>query len=514
MLVALGATELAAQAEPAGTERIAWLACGGIDPVPEGRVEPDELARSCRGDLACLRAGVEAARIWRDTHPAAYDAHRAYLLSVRGAARAGATDLRDAAEADYVARVAAAPDDPALAHLLAQLRLDGPEFEAELERIAGQWPDYPWAHLSLALLARADQPAERRARARAALDRFLELCPDRPGEAALALGRLGDVEAWKVHGEAVRARAVAQRDAVAAARSWSLAAKWGESDPRPGIARDIEALTAAGLPDDPAAIDALRWGLRQAGDSSSDLESRLDAHLLKVRPCAPQSAAVLERQLAAGREAERLRAPEQRDAWIESALEVVEPVRRSCPGERAPLELAIDLLRDAGPAYDTRLLAALDERQGLAGAPAIDLATLAKIYLDRGVRLDRVEALAAQAAQVGPAGAAIADRLRLQLALRSGDAARARALLDSIPDGEGVLADPERMRWAAELRCLEGEREAALEALAALLAQAPAGAPVEQAARRCWERTAPDPADTADFDAWRRAASRAADSAP
>src|SRR5690606_35239535 len=73
VLVALGATELAAQAEPAGTERIAWLACGGIDPVPEGRVEPDELARSCRGDLACLRAGVEAARIWRDTHPAAYD---------------------------------------------------------------------------------------------------------------------------------------------------------------------------------------------------------------------------------------------------------------------------------------------------------------------------------------------------------------------------------------------------------------------------------------------------------
>src|SRR5690606_36694967 len=153
---------------------------------------------------------------------------------------------------------------------------------------------------------------------------------------------------------------------------------------------------------------------------------------------------------------------------------------------------------------------ALDERQGLAGAPAIDLATLAKIYRDRGVRLDRVEALAAPAAQVGPAGAAIADRLRLQLALRSGDAARARALLDSIPDGEGVLADLRRLRATAELRCLEGEREAAPEALAGLLAQAPSGAPVEQAARRCWEPTAPDLADSVDFDACGRAASRAA----
>lgn len=481
---------------------IDWAGCPRDPQVAAGVVEPAELARRCADDDACWSAGVEAARALRDRHPVDYDAHRAYVLTVRAAARGLGEGVAAPVVAEYAAAAAAAPEEPAFAHLLAQLDLDGAAWEAELESLALRFPAYPWARLSLALLARPDDPPARRARRVAALESFVTLCPKRPAEATLALARLADRELWDRFGAALRARAVAARDAPTAARLWELAATFEGDRGRElaqSIAADLEALTAGGIPDDVASIEALRRGLRQVGDRVA--EAQLDDHLLAVRPCAPESAAVLTRRLAQGRELVQLRAPEERGAWVDAALARLDPVRAACPSGAALLELEIDLLAIGGAAYHDRLLAVLDARAGLAGAAAPDPLQTASLLLDHELRPERVGALLATA----PADDPLAHRLRLRHALAVGDADTARRLLDALP-----ADDPARPRLALELRCLTGDRGAALAGLAAELAGEPRDGPGERAAFACWRRGG---GDLAGFEIWRRSVWRGAGAA-
>ncbi len=478
---------------------IDWAGCPRDPQVAAALVEPAQLARRCGEDVPCWRDGVEAARTLRDRHPDDYDAHRSYVVTVRAAARRLGADAAAAVAAEYAAAAAAAPEEPAFAHLRAQLELDGAAWEAELESLALRFPAYPWARLSLALLARPDDPPARRARAVAAFESFVLLCPERPAEAALALARLGDGELWERYGAGLRERAVGARDAAAAARLWELAATWEGDRGRElaeAIAADIEALTAGGIPTDVVSIEALRRGLRRVGDRAA--EAQLDDHLLAVQPCAPESAAVLAGRLLAGRELARLRAPEERAAWVDAALARLAPARAACPSGAALLDLEIDLLALGGAAYHDRLLAVLDARAGLAGAAAPDPLWTASLLLDRELRPERVGELLAGA----PADDPRTLRLRLRHALALGDPGAARRLLTELP-----VDDPERARLELELRCLTGEREAALAGLAAELAGEPRGGPGERAAFACWRR---DGGDLAGFEVWRRSVWRGA----
>lgn len=157
-------------------------------------IEPPELGRECGADAACWRDGLERARQVRDRFAAAYDAHRAYVLDVRAAAKVLGSEAIEGVAAEYRRWVEEHPDHPAYRHLLAQMASEGEDYRQELDALTREFPGYPWAHLSAAFLARGGFPEDLAARAEEGLERFVEICPERLVEIGRAVQFLGGAD--------------------------------------------------------------------------------------------------------------------------------------------------------------------------------------------------------------------------------------------------------------------------------------------------------------------------------
>ncbi len=490
--------------------------------------DPAEIGRRCGPVADCWQGELARAHAVRERFFEHYDAHRAYLLVLRATSRGQGTDLLAGPRAEYEALVAAHPDHPAYPHLLAQLALEGAEYEARLGDLGARFPDYPWVQLSLAFLARPDASAETLARARSGLARFIAICPERRSEQVAALERIGDLELWELHQGRLRAAALASRDLADLARIWGgalrLGGEAGQAGVRATILSDLAELERLGVPEDLPALTILRASYEQIGDPAG--VARTEERLLSLHPCSRESRQVRSMKLAAERETASRSPDRERLAWLGRALAEIDSALERCPGDESLLFQRIGLLRDAPEERNAELLAAVDRWLALPERrikpTTVVEEWVAELYLERRVRLDSVRGLLTAATneldrlkeKASIDGASFdyrkrsIKRLEIELAILTGDAERARTRLAELGSAVGASAGEQREVAALEARlaAFEGRGEAALEGYAALLAEEGIGTALESEARRTWIETR---GSGGGFDSWRAAVSRA-----
>lgn len=509
------------------------------------------LGSECGRDASCWRAGLDRARATRDRFAAGYDAHRAYVLTARGAARVLGEAALEPVLAEYRALSAAAPDDPAYRHLLAQLTLDGETYQAELERLAASAPDYPWAQLSLAYRAQAGAPEPALRAARAGYERFAALCPDRRAERLGALERLADAELWRRESAGLRDAARAALDLESLARVWALDLRLSGAADRPTARATAgreatELLAAVALRPVPA--EELAWLLRGAEIARDDvLRADLEERLLAVAPCSVEASRI------AARRAESASAPPAaadriaHAAWRSARLAETERRLELCPRDELALRRQVELLGRPPIEEPDRLLAAFDRFLALPPArPPADLlpAFSATRYLAWNLRLERVpELLAEDERRIGaalerapseadPLASARAEarrrenlRLSVRYALAVGDLASTERRIGELEDatasapgggrdqplpGAGLFPDERSQldRLEAEWHLAAGEPEAALDRLERLVLDPAVGPHVDELARAAF-RAARGSEEA--YESWRGDAARGAE---
>ncbi|GMU65900.1 MAG: hypothetical protein AMXMBFR36_21740 [Acidobacteriota bacterium] len=494
---------------------------------------PAELARGCATDPACWNEGLERARALVSRFESSYDAHRIRVLVARAAGRALGPEAVASDVAEYRELAAGHPANPAYAHLLAQLTLEGESYEVELARIAAADPDYPWAQLSIAYLLRPDADAAARAPSFDALERFVEICPLRYEPALAMLERSGDPTGWARLGSRLRGAAVLARDFVAAERLWRLGARLEGVDPERNarwlaeIRRDLETLVAGGLPDAVAELAALRRGYEMAGDAEGG--ARVDGHLLERQPCSQPARALLASRLRPRLADAPWLGVEKRRAIARDLRAELAPVLARCGDDEPLLTLEVEALALLGPDAGAELAAAVERWLALPekrrGEPEL---WAAERLLEAGVGLDRVATLLASArasrsgAEASPQATTGAEpvrrwelRLAAALALAAGDPGGAGARLEELraamaaasPGSVGAAERAAVERIEAGWACATAPGEAALARWGPLVAVAPEGSGAEREARRCWIATR---GGAEGFDAWRAERSRIA----
>ena len=526
-LEALAWLSVAAAPVQAATE-IALPGCAASAELAAGLREPQAIGARCGGDAACWRAALEAARATRDRFADQYDAHRAYLLAARAAVRVLGPSAVEPLAGEYDALAQAHPDNPAYRHLFGQLALEGEDYRRLLEQLSARFPDYPWAHLSLAFQARPGATEQARSQARSSLTRFLSICPQRVAESARALDLVGDAGLVREHAERLRGLALALGDADSLALLWPLSVRAAGSDTREAVrgavAAEVATFAAGPAASSTAGLRALQRAYDALGDRAA--RTRVEDELLARVPCGDDSS-----RIRAVRFRERPGpAPDAdagaREAWLDATLRDLDRVLGDCPSDEAALGLRVELLSSAPPARDAELLAAVDRllalpprRLELAPSPA---GWAAALYLERGVRLDQVPALLErdladasadrQRETAGGDPAAEAryayrrrENLRLLVGhgLAAGDAGAARRTLDELaletaaapgggvaPAFAGAARFPDERteldRLAARVLTAEGKGEEALRRLARLLPDPVLGPEIEGAARNAW----------------------------
>jgi thiol-disulfide isomerase/thioredoxin len=466
---------------------------------------PSELGRACGSDAGCWRAGLERAERLAADYPATYDAHRVRILVARAAAAVLGPAVVDEAAAEYERLARATPEHPAYAHLLAQLRLEGDAYGAELARLAAGHPGYPWVQLSIAYLHRPDSDDQVRDRARTALERFVEICPTRYDAAVAPLERIGDASLVMRLAPALRAQAVDRGDFAGTARLWALEARASEvgSDASArfsaAVRGEISRLTRGGLPSGLDELEALRLGHEIAGDPAG--VAAIDRELLAVHPCSMPARRARSIRLEPRLDEAAWLAVDRRRAVVREILAALEPAAR-CPGDESARLLRIRALARLGPEAETELAVALD--QWLA-TPATREAEpeiwAAERWIEAGTGLERLPGLlerarARRSALAGEASSAgvreLAVAAEAAVALESTAAARSaigrlRTALEAEAAGYRSAAAREALdRLDAALRCAEHPDEEAVARFGELLARAPEGSPAERAALRCW----------------------------
>ena len=536
---------LAARPSSADSGEIRLPGCRMSAELAATLVEARDLGRKCGPDAACWREGLARARQVRDAHPGEYDAHRAYVLDVRAARRVLGDESADPVAEEYRELAADHPDNPAYRHLVAQLTLDGDAYRKELESLTRSHPDDPWVHLSRTFLdARSTDPANRDA-ARAGYDAFAALCPDRVAEETQALVLIGDKDFARRRLDALRRTAIDSGRLEDLGTLWSLTLQSAPPEAlaaaRTRVAAEIGQVRSTDAVERRAGLTALLAAYQALGDA--DGEGWAQDRILAVAPCSDEAAAVRPGRL-------RARHPEPGSAagrgdWLRAVTADLDRAIAACPTDSRPLLEKIEMLAPEAEAPATGLLDAVDRLRSLPQAAKLVQPSLgtwtAAIYLQRGLRLDRVPSLLEEdraelereqaAKEAAPATLAYRRRQELRLAasyaLASGDLAGARERIRELEqamaaargaisgrggavagEGAGVAEDrlDEETRLdllTAGLASAAGRPEEALATLAPLVADPALRSAAEDAARAAWQQTH---GATRGFDDWVSAA--------
>lgn len=332
------------------------------------------------------------------------------------------------------------PDDGRYHYLFGRI-VDDPDAERQAQEAAVEAsPDLPWGHLALASVSLrgvlesrrtgdGEDPEVHEERARTHLLRFMELCPDRIREMLSFSGAIDDPSFWQRRIPAFRERL---REAPAEhlrtfPSLWSL--EFRVADPaeheavRGRVAADLAVLEDLDR-DRSGVLDVLKEGYELAG--KTDRAAALEAELRKASPCSMTSIyATLEDW---GRE--QMVADPQ--AFAETTGEWVE----RCPDSylfRIYHFRALDQLEGAAP---EEIVAAGERAAALYGDwPGYSIPSgyeqVARIFVDRGLALDRVDELL--------------DRAEAEAAERREDRP-----LEDFPESE--RGEAERRRKEADLR--------------------------------------------------------------
>ncbi|HUP43293.1 MAG TPA: TlpA disulfide reductase family protein [Thermoanaerobaculia bacterium] len=480
-------------------------------PGPEARgvlAEVEALKAACGRAPGCTDEQLALLEAALAERPDDVHLHRAYQNAAR---TAGGEEARKALQERYRERAEAEPATAADLYLYGRLLSDADEELPLYARAVEAEPGFPWSHLSLAALAaRSREDGAGAGDAAPHLRRFLELCPERGDAVAAFAPQLADRELFAAAAGRIRAAEIGHRfpDYPQVWQGeFALAAPEEHAAVRERIAGDLEGIEALGLEGDARWWRTLRSGheLTGAFERIEEIGRELEARW----PCSDQA---LERRMESVEEPDPGAPQEEIAAVAEAAWRRAGEWLEQCPDQFflhlirfGALERLPDLPDDEALAAADAFLASWETARGWVQTYPSPEQRAARLYLDRGLRVERVSGLldrAMAAAEERIAGlrerkdlpAAMLERFETnhRYTLSEYRTLRAEALsaLGRPGEAEAILGElrAELPEWAPEGEDPDPEaerrhrdRQAALWRLAAVLAR-DAGRPLDAAA--------------------------------
>jgi thiol-disulfide isomerase/thioredoxin len=310
---------------------------------------------------------------------------------------------------EYRARATKHPDDPVAQYLAGRIAENADEERTFYHKALAVAPEFPWAHRGLGVVegrkrerASRDQQLMRRE-----FERFLTLCPMQLDAALQLAGMLEDVASCRTNFAGLRAAlrtARPQEQVRAWPRLWSLefriAAVAEHPQLRAQVAQDLKAIEALRLTGDPRWWTALSEGLELTGDVEG--KKRLEAELEEKRPCGRQAVdATIERWMADHQWPGDGASEEQRSAYVKAYYDATTEWLARCPEEiefwlvrLGVIAQRKDLPNDAVKADLDRALEVWERYKGVVIMAESPYVQVARLFLDRGLEVERVPSLA------------------------------------------------------------------------------------------------------------------------
>ena len=329
---------------------------------------------------ACWRSKIEKARNLRDRFPQELLAHRALLITVYWApwGMPGTDVMKRDLRREYEALARRYPANAAYPYILARLEDNRTRKVAFIGKALQLDPGFAWAHEAWITHRRKITDAEKpEARVHAAT--FARLCPNRPAELLKALGQLQDRDAWAAAAPALRKAVTVENGRTAELPSlWEMEFRFAAPSDfdalRARVRDDLEALRRLDRTSDRAWLTALQNGYEITTDEKGT--QAVQALWLEKFPCGDEAARIRMQ----AREAEvASRAPGAPDPWV-----------GACPNDPVLWQFKLVEATSAGDAETAG-------RRALALVGDDVSERVASIYLDKGVRPDRVAPLIDQA---------------------------------------------------------------------------------------------------------------------
>jgi len=389
----------------------------GVDPVcePTGEVATildlaDRVAAECGFTAECVERRAAILEPAFESHPDDLHLARAVqdLWSPFSPRGQNDPEGREQWVERFHRRAEEHPDDPAALYLYGRA-LEDPQRALEVfEQAVAKDPEFPWPHLGVAAMtlqgAGGEGPPDG-AVLRREIGKFLERCPARLTTAAQFLDRIPDKEFWHSHAERGRAalerlgpeRALGRYPAL-----WEIQyastplERHDQVDSQ--VRADLERIEALGLDDREDWWTTRSNGYEVLGDDEA--RKRVESAHRETSPCSQEAIFGRYKRWADehpgtnGQANEEDEAAQSRQLW-DATGEWVE----TCPDAILYWQLRMHAATDLDDVSDDEVLAVVDRFRELAakagsqGSQPIEL-SIAQIYADRGVRLDRVRDLA------------------------------------------------------------------------------------------------------------------------
>jgi thiol-disulfide isomerase/thioredoxin len=285
------------------------------------------------------------------------------------------------------------PRNPAYPYLLGILEENPDTARTFFQHALLLDPNFATAHEAVARsLYRKDTPNEKK-EARKHLDAFAQLCPAKTKNLLALVSLSNDRAAWGTYAPTLRHAITPESGQFEElADLWDC--EFAYADPasfsalRSDVSRQIEALRKLDRVSDPRWLAALEEGYKLTNDDAGKRWAEDDR--LTRFPCTWEASSVrFERY-----QKEHGKAPEGGAAlkdWNKETLLAVEGWLRQCPDESRLLQERLGLLGEEDSPDPKQVELAGDKALAVVG-PIVS-ADVARLYIDKRVRLDRVDAL-------------------------------------------------------------------------------------------------------------------------
>jgi thiol-disulfide isomerase/thioredoxin len=497
------------------TLALAPLPASAADPCSPGPEVREVLVEVAAVEAACGRAPgcadrqlalLEAALAERldDIH-----LHRAYQNAAR---MAGGEEAGKVLRERYRERAEAEPAKAADLYLYGRLLSDAETERPLYTRAVEADPEFPWSHLALAALAARSRGDEGAGDAEHHVRRFLELCPERGDAVASYAVQLADRELFAEAAGRLRAAEVGHRFPDYP-QLWqgefALAAPEEHAAIRERIAADLERIEALGLEG-----DARWWRALSSGHELVGAFERIEEIGREVAARWPCSDQAVDQRMESLEEPDPGASKEELAAAAEAGWRQAGEWLGQCPDHFyfhmlrfGAMERLPDLSDEEVLAAADAFLASWETARGWIQTYPSPEQRVARLYLDRGLRVERVPELLDRAVAAAekeraddrerkdlPEGMLerLEDHYRYKLWDYRSLRAEALSAAGRTEEAEAILGElrAELPEWAPgeepgeepdpEAERLHRDRQAALWRLAAVLAR-DAGRPLDAA---------------------------------
>jgi thiol-disulfide isomerase/thioredoxin len=373
------------------------------EPLPAVKEELKKVSKVSDEDLpykARLARQTSMLRELLKKYPDDFHVQRRYQDS----RRTGFAFDREALVADYRTQMEKKPNDPVAIYLYTRLLFGNKTKEAiELsQKLTQQAPDFPWSHLQLAEIY--SYPSFRDlAESKEHLKQWTTKCPG--SRAALTLvSRLADKETMTEAAQSLRGRlasSTSSEDLNYWDALWRLEFKLkpvAEHAPlRQQIAEDLKRLRAMNL-NSKEWLQALQSGYKQVGDKAG--ERWAEDELMRLLPKSETARRIVQARYYDGNPYPKPEEPEaKKQAYNQALVQVTAEWLKQWPNDEMTWSARLRSLSQLERSSNAELEAAYDgyakahEQEGNSySIPPIEV-TVARLYLKRGFRLERVPAL-------------------------------------------------------------------------------------------------------------------------